>query len=198
MGLGTAIRAFFAAWGNSPRAEAIRRLLHEEGSKGLPAPTVASRPPAASAEPTASPRGSVPGAGPIAGPTSRRSDAIALLSTLQRESRLVDLLLEPLSDFTDAQVGEAARPCLEQARKTLQRLVKLQPLAPQREGEMIELPPVVSPIRFQWVGEASTGQARVVHPGWVSAGVELPQWTGSSDDGPVIAPIQIERMQGSK
>ena len=44
-----------------------------------------------------------------------------MLATLQREARLVDLIHEDLSQYSDAQVGAAARPCLQQCGGVLDR-----------------------------------------------------------------------------
>ena len=63
-----------------------------------------------------------PGATPSAGsalepkqqkhPRSSRSDALTLLATLQQESRFLDLVREPLGEYSDAQIGAAARDVL--------------------------------------------------------------------------------------
>ena len=46
---------------------------------------------------------------PVARPKPARSEAIALLETLQREARLVDFIKEPIDVYADAQVGAAVR-----------------------------------------------------------------------------------------
>jgi len=71
-------------------------------------------------------------------PVPARSEAITLLATLQREARLVDFLMEPLDEYSDAQIGAAVRDVQRNARATLERLFDLQPVAAGQEGERIE------------------------------------------------------------
>src|SRR5687767_687166 len=42
---------------------------------------------------------------PAPEPPPKRSEAITLLAALQREARLVDLVQQPLTQFTDEQIG---------------------------------------------------------------------------------------------
>lgn len=189
MYLGVAIRAFFTALFNRERAEAIRSVLDNDiGEAGRlsdskPASDTASQAPAA--QPVAGRQKSGPA----------RSDAVTLLATLQREARLIDLIQEPLDQFTDAQVGAAARPCLTQCRSTLKRIFELHPLSDAAEGQSVEVPEGSSPLRYQWVGESSGQQrsGRLVHPGWMASRCELAQWTGDAQDANIIAPVQLER-----
>ena len=44
-----------------------------------------------------------------------RNDAISLLATLQREARFVDIVKEPLADYSDAQVAQQYATCCETA-----------------------------------------------------------------------------------
>jgi hypothetical protein len=121
-----------------------------------------------------------------------------LLAALQREARLLDLIQEPLQQYSDAQVGVAARVCLEKCRGALRRMFDLQPAIPFSEGSVTELPPTASPARYQWLGSPpESRQARVVHPGWEAKRCELPTWTGSADEQSIVAPAQIEAAQRS-
>lgn len=189
LSIAIAFRAFFAALFDSKRSESIRLALDPNArinpgadERNLPLGTVGKT----VAEPT-QPRTTT-----VAAPS--RSDALTLLAMLQREARLVDLIQEPLEQYSDAQVGAAARPCLAQCRSTLSRAFDLQPVVKQAEGTSVELPEVVSPLRYQWVGAANSElkQGRLVHPGWQAGRCELAHWTGAADDHRVIAPAQIE------
>ena len=86
MGLGIAIRAFSAGLFNRRLAEEIAKVLEGDGidtpEPKIPPPTI----PSAAAPPAPSPR-------------PARSDAVTLLSALQREARLVDLIQEDLTKF---------------------------------------------------------------------------------------------------
>jgi len=184
MSIVVAFRAFFAALFNSQKAKAIEIVLNGKSDavgERLPSP-------AATAE-TAKPP-----AAPVAVIKPVRSDAITLLATLQREARLIDLIQEPLDQYSDAQVGAAARPCLTQCRATIARIFELRPLLTQSEGQSVEVPQSASPLRYQWVGEAATGKrsGTLVHAGWEASRCEIAKWTGSVEDENVIAPAQIE------
>jgi hypothetical protein len=123
-----------------------------------------------------------------------RSDALTLLSMLQREARLIDLIQEPLDQYSDAQVGAAARPCLMQCQSTIKRMFDLRPLVDSQEGQTVEVPQGASPLRYQWVGEGSTnrGSGQLVHPGWRATRCEIAHWTGEATDSQVVAPAQVE------
>lgn len=176
MGLGTALKAFSAALFNSDAAKRIElALAGDVVPTGLPAPTPV---------PSAPPKPVVQ--------TPARSEAITLLSTLQREARLIDLVYEDLSQFGDDQVGAAARPCLQQCRKSLDRILSVRPLLTENEGDTIEVGATPSPTRFQRVGSGNGSSAKIVHPGWTAAQVELPEWTGQDSDANVLAPAQVE------
>lgn len=205
MSIVVAFRAFFVALFNRQQAAAIAAILNDPAAAAslatatVPPPTdrSAAAPPPASAAPPANPP-----AAPAAVPA--RSDAITLLAMLQREARFVDLVQEPLDQYSDEQVGAAARPCLAQCRATLARVLDLQPLVPQAEGDSVTVPADASPLRYQWAdgqtgtGETGTGQtqpsvtARLVHPGWRAGRCEIARWTGNDADAAVIAAAQVE------
>lgn len=202
MFLGVAFRAFFAALFNRQRAEAIQQVLESPAAttdtaapQQLPDP--AASPGAAPASPGAAPPATRPrpaAAAAAAAAKPLRSDALTLLATLQRETRLVDLIQEPLDQYSDAQVGAAARPCLTQCRATLKRIFELRPLLDRPEGDTVQLPGDSSPLRYQWVGDASGPRqsGKLVHPGWEASRCELAQWTGDAADAMIVAPAQLE------
>jgi hypothetical protein len=174
MRLGIAIRAFFAALFDKSSAERIGLAL--EGQPATPS------------EPTLPPP-----AQSVAAKKRDRNQAVTLLSALQREARLVDLIQEDLANFSDAQVGAAARPCLQQCAATLQRLLALEPVVDAAEGGTIDVGPDASPARYQWIGEGTSSTGKLVHHGWMAAKVELPEWTGDDDDATIVAPAQVQR-----
>lgn len=201
MSLGTAFRAFFAALRDPDQSVAIRELLDAGPSleRKFPPPTSVAAEAAATTKAAPPPKAAPPAvtAPPAATTKAQRSEALTLLATLQREARLIDLVEEPLDQFTDAQIGAAARPCLKQCRSTLQRMFALQPLVEAAEGEPLSVPENASPIRYQWVGDSAAAgsgkrSGQVVHPGWRAARCELAQWTGSDEDAMVVAAAQLE------
>lgn len=180
MAIGTAFRAFFAALFNSQKSALIQQAL--DGAPVIPALTPAAEKPLA-AQPVV----------PVK-PASHRSDAVSLLAALQREARLVDLIQENLSAYSDAQIGTAARPCLTQCASVLDRMLGLRPIVEAAEGESIEVPADATPVRYLWIGEGSGISGKLVHHGWQATRVELPKWTGDQSDEPVVAPVQVKRV----
>lgn len=189
LSIAVAFRAFFAALFDAQRSESIRLAL-EPTARITDGAVERQVPPGAVEKGVTEP--TLPRSTTVAAPT--RSEALTLLAMLQREARLVDLIQEPLEQYSDAQVGAAARPCLAQCRSTLARAFDLQPVVNQAEGTSVELPEVASPLRFQWVGDALPEQkrGRLVHPGWQAGRCELARWTGALEDQRVVAPAQIE------
>ena len=182
MALGTAFRAFFAALGNRQVSERIRSVLDQPVEvTALPSPTPEVVAPAKEIQRPASQK------------DRSRSDAITLLSTLQREARLLDLVKENLSAYTDAQVGAAARPCLTQCAATLDRLLGVKAIESVSDGQSVSVPENAAPSRYAWIGEGSGSTGKLIHHGWEASRVDLPQWTGVDNDAKVIAPAQVQR-----
>lgn len=185
MRLALAFRAFFAVLFRKDAAERIGRSLDQAGALEPAAPSL---PP--SRQPEEKPARSAGASGTGSG--GGRNDALTLLMVLQRDARFLDLVNESLDGYTDAQIGSAARPALQETRKTLQRLFGLEKASAQPEGESIEIPGHASPIRYRVTGNASAHRGRVTHEGWLATKVDLPKWTGNRDDAMVLAPIEVE------
>ena len=176
--IGVAFRAFFAALGNLERARQIEAALTGDV---LPKIDVAEKkqPPPPRAE--------------LAKPA--RSEAITLLAALQREARLVDLVQQPLGQFSDEQIGAAARNVLADSAAVLNRFFELRPVAAAEEGATLDVPAGYDPNRFKLAGSvAGSGPFRgqIVHHGWEASAVKLPSWTGSKESALVIAPAEVE------
>jgi hypothetical protein len=178
MRVALAFRAFFAALFRKDAAERIEKALQTGPTTPVvPIPVSAPR---SEAKPALAPK------------TPTRSEALTLLTVLQRDSRLLDLVCESLDGYSDEQIGGAARNVLTDAGKALQRMFGLQSLASQGEGERIDVPENASPMRYRITGHASARSGRVAHPGWIATKVDLPQWTGQRDDAMVLAPVEVE------
>src|SRR5207244_10775741 len=67
-------------------------------------------------------------------------EALQLLSTLQREGRLIDFCEEDLAGFSDAQIGAASRTVHDGCRKALRSVVALEPVRTEAEGAPVEVP----------------------------------------------------------
>lgn len=180
MRVSVAFRAFFAALFSRPKAEAIAAALAgqhlESETKAIPQPA-APKPAPAKLKPPA------------------RSDAVTLLATLQREARFVDIVKEPLNEYSDAQIGAAARDVLRDCGVVLDRLFDLSPIVDAEEATEIETPPAVDAARYRLTGSV-TGEppfrGALVHHGWQAGRCELPKWSGSDEAALVVAPVEIE------
>ena len=178
--VGTAFRAFFAALFSGERAAHIRAALD---ASPLPKITQDDK-----RQPAAKP--STPSDTP-----PKRSEAITLLAALQRESRLLDLIQEPLDNYTDEQIGAAARSVLRDSASVVERLFGLQPVLAQDEQATVDVPASYDPARFRLTGKVEGNgpfRGKLAHKGWQATSVNMPTWTGSKEAALVIAPAEIE------
>lgn len=119
--------------------------------------------------------------------------AYQILYLLQKEGRLIDLLMEDITDFDDETLGGALRPIHEGCRKLLEERLILEPVLSDEEGSTITLEEVDSeaiklsgnvPAKGPYSGE-------LIHRGWRLKECKLPElvsgWTGN-----VVAPAEIE------
>src|SRR6266436_3688887 len=173
-----AFRAFFAALFSQARAAQIKAAL--EGAALPKIDAVEEKQPA--------PPRSTP-------PSPARSEAVTLLAALQREARFVDLVKQPLANFSDEQIGAAARNVLSDCASVLDRFFALQPMVNQEEGSPFDLPPAYDAACYKLTGQvAGSGpfHGKLVHHGWRATTIKLPTWTGSKDSALVIAPAEVE------
>jgi len=125
---------------------------------------------------------------PAAGPAD---GAVQILAVLQRDARLVDFLMEDISAYPDEQVGAAVRDVQTQARETLSRYLRLEPVVDSVEGVYTKADGLnAAEVKFignvPASGRAPGGLLR--HKGWKAAKVDLPQ----AAPGTVLAPAELE------
>jgi hypothetical protein len=194
MRLFTAIRAFFSVLFSSTAAACVKDalLLHARAKRqGADKEKVSASTVRKSPLQIGGSEGSVRSeVGDRSG--SGRSDGITLLALLQKESRLVDLILEDMESYSDEQIGGAARRVLRDARECLQTYVPIEPLVEGREGEMIRVPDTASPLRWRLLGDASASSGTLLHAGWVARKVQLPEWSGSQENSMIISPAEVD------
>ena len=177
MAIGVALQAFFKALFDPAAAERIKLALNPESAQAkLP-----EKPKSAPAKQA---------------PQPIRSEALTLLSTLQREARFLDLVQESLDGFEDAQIGAAARGVLADCHKTLDRMFAIAPLSAAEEGDTLAVPEGASPNAFRIVGSSGSSgtgvSGTVTHRGWKATCCELPKWNGKRDEAWVLAATEVE------
>jgi len=139
----------------------------------------------------AAPKGAAPAPAPAA---ARPSDgALQMLGILQRDSRLVDFLMEDIAAYSDDQVGAAVREMHDQCRDSLRRYMTLQPVIDGVEGTYAKAPSG-DPNAVKFIGNVPAtpppgGTLR--HKGWRAAKIDLPAISARQDVS-VIAPAEIE------
>ena len=127
-------------------------------------------------------------------PVVKTSDgALQMLGILQRDSRLVDFLMEDITGYADDQVGAAVRELHDQCRDSIARYVTLQPVIDGVEGTFAKAPSS-DPNVVKFVGNVPAkppAGGTLRHKGWRAAKVDLPALT-AKQDAAVIAPAEIE------
>jgi hypothetical protein len=129
-----------------------------------------------------------------AAPPERASDgALQMLAILQRDSRLIDFLMEDISTYDDEQVGAAVRALHDQCRDALARYVRLAPLIDGVENTFATIPPALNnPAVVKFVGNVPAEPPRggvLRHKGWRAERIDLPPLV---QDASVVAPAEIE------
>lgn len=118
-----------------------------------------------------------------------------LLATLQREARLIDMIQEPLANYSDAQVGAAARDVLRDCGQVIERIFGITPLVEQQEGSSIEVRSGYDAGLIRLTGSVSGEppfRGVLVHHGWQATRCEMPTWNGSEQARMVVVPQEVE------
>jgi hypothetical protein len=135
---------------------------------------------------------------PPPAPVVKPSDgALQMLAILQRDSRLVDFLMEDITGYSDDQVGAAVRSLHDGARQALARYLEFAPVIDGVEGTYARLDSAlakdVSSVKLLGNvpanGKAPGGVLR--HRGWRVTKVDLPPLTPNQNPA-IVAPAEIE------
>lgn len=118
--------------------------------------------------------------------------AVALLSVLQRESRLVDFLMEDISGFADDQIGAAVREVHSGAAKALGEHMNLVPVIDNVEQTEIATAGLDA-ASYKLLGNVpasgKTERGLLRHKGWKAENIQLPQIAIGST---LVAAAEIE------
>ncbi|MBI1913140.1 MAG: DUF2760 domain-containing protein [Planctomycetes bacterium] len=120
---------------------------------------------------------------------------LRLLTVLQRESRLLDFLMEEnLQGADDGQIAAAVRDIQPKAQATLRKYLTLEPVLTEAEGSTVTVASGFDPSAIQLVGNV-TGQPPfrgvVRHAGWRVKELSLAAPPEGQDEF-VLAPAEVE------
>lgn len=177
-----AFGAFFRTFSDVDYASRIDHLRQPEAVAAAPAPTPAVAP----QEPPKPPPPQLKEASPDA--------ALQLLALLQRNARLIDFTMENLANYTDAEIGAAARVVHEGCRKVLNEHFTIAPIREENEGSRITLNEGFDAASINLTGIV-VGKApfhgNLTHRGWRAKEVRLPK-LAEQHDATVLAAAEVE------
>lgn len=120
--------------------------------------------------------------------------ALQLLGLLQKEARFVDFIKENITEYSDEDIGIAARVVHEGCNKVINEHFTLAPVRNEPEGNNITLPKGFNAAEIRLTGNI-VGNApfngTLVHKGWQITNTRLPKLTqGHSAN--IIAAAEVE------
>ncbi len=127
-------------------------------------------------------------------PPKPTGEPLWMLAVLQRESRLIDFLMENIAGAGDEQVGAAMKDLQPKAQAALKKHLVLESVLPQTEGDPVSVPAGFDPSAIQLLGNV-TGKppfkGTLRHGGWRVREIKL-QKPPESHDPMVLAPAEVE------
>ncbi|MEO8599468.1 MAG: DUF2760 domain-containing protein [bacterium] len=176
-----AFGAFFSILSDAKFAARVQDL-HQNGGQPL-APN-----------PTSAPVREAPKAAPRPMRESPTDAALQLLGLLQRDARLIDFTEENLTDYSDADIGAAARVVHEGCRKVLREHFTIEPVRPEAEGSRVSLNEGFDARAIRLTGNVvgkPPFHGSISHRGWRATDVRLPKLAESHDAG-ICAQAEVE------
>lgn len=191
MRLGDAFKAFFVLLGSSDKADKIAAVLHDSSvNDGKDASAQSQLP--QQAEPVQA--SSKPVAKPVTPQVPAQSEAITLLTALQREARFIDFIKESLQGYSAQEIGAACLAVHDDAAAVLERFFAIRPLSTSQEGQSVTVEEN-NPAKCTLSGSVSETfpvSGQLVHAGWTATKCDLPKWSGDKNDAAIIAPFEVE------
>ncbi len=179
-----AVGTFFSILGDGEFAARVQRLRSGAPMAASPAPVAAPTPAPASA----------PQPAPVVLKQATPDAALQLLGLLQRDARFVDFVEEDVANYSDADIGAAARVVHGGCRTVLREHFTIRPVRDEAEGSRITLPEGFDATAVRVTGNV-VGKApftgSLSHRGWRVEEIRLPR-LAESHDAKVIAPAEVE------
>ena len=120
--------------------------------------------------------------------------ALQLLSLLQRDARLIDFIQEDVRNYSDADIGGAARVVHEGCVKVLREHFSIAPVRQEVEGSRVSLDEGFDARAIRLTGNVvgkAPFQGQLSHRGWRATEVRLPKLT-EGHDVTVLAQAEVE------
>ncbi|MFM0325027.1 DUF2760 domain-containing protein [Caballeronia glebae] len=182
-----AFGAFFGILGNASFAGRVQRL--REAPHAPEAAPVAPQPP----KPAAAPVQPVQPA-PSALKESSPVAALQLLGLLQREARFIDFVEEDIANYSDADIGAAARLVHDGCRAVLREHFTVKPVRSEAEGTRVTLQEGFDAAAVRLTGNVvgkPPFSGSISHRGWKVEDTRLPK-LAPSHDASIVAPAEVE------
>ncbi|WP_244828507.1 DUF2760 domain-containing protein [Caballeronia sp. TF1N1] len=182
--IGIAFGAFFGVLGNGAFAGRVQRLREAPHAPEAPVPAAA---PVATAPVAPKPAPSpLKESSPVA--------ALQLLGLLQRDARFIDFVEEDIANYSDADIGAAARLVHDGCRSVLREHFTIQPVRNESEGSRITLPEGFDASAVRVTGNVvgkPPFSGNLSHRGWKVAETRLPK-LADQHDASIVAPAEVE------
>ncbi|WP_175941365.1 DUF2760 domain-containing protein [Caballeronia sp. BCC1704] len=185
--LSIAFGAFFGILGNSAFAGRVQRLREAGEAPQTPeAPIKTPAPAAAPVAPAAPAPSPLKEASPVA--------ALQLLGLLQRDARFIDFVEEDIANYSDADIGAAARLVHDGCRAVLREHFTIKPVRSEAEGSRITLPDGFDASAVRLTGNVvgkPPFNGSISHRGWKVEETRLPK-LAQTHDASIVAPAEVE------
>jgi hypothetical protein len=120
--------------------------------------------------------------------------ALQLMGLLQKEARFIDFIKEDIANYSDADIGVAARVVHEGCNKALNEHFTLAPIRSEQEGGKITLPQGFDASTVRLTGNivgSAPFTGTLIHKGWQVTSIRLPKST-QGHNANIIAPAEVE------
>ncbi|MDR5775707.1 MULTISPECIES: DUF2760 domain-containing protein [unclassified Caballeronia] len=187
--IGIAFGAFFGVLGNGAFAGRVQRLREAPHAPEAPVPAAA---PVATAPVATAPVAPKPAPSPLK--ESSPVAALQLLGLLQRDARFIDFVEEDIANYSDADIGAAARLVHDGCRSVLREHFTVQPVRNEAEGSRITLPEGFDASAVRVTGNVvgkPPFSGNLSHRGWKVAETRLPK-LADQHDASIVAPAEVE------
>ncbi len=121
------------------------------------------------------------------------AQVVQFLARLQEKGRLVDFAMDDITPHSNEDIGAAARIVHQGCQEVLKELFDIKLVHPGEEGEALSLAADFDARAYRLVGkvpEHPPFNGTVLHRGWKTTRISLPQLTDTTRE--VIAPAEVE------